>query len=388
MGAVSLLKNRIAGALLAATTIGVTTLLGAAPAFAAGQSFTFLQAGFTQELYGTGSPANLFGGVAFAPDGDPLTDNCSFGGSPLYRFDSATTLPVTNGTSTLHPLTIEPSNAGCGLTNHPDGALYTNTGSGVVELDASTGAVLAGPFGPGGNALGITVDPQTGNLVYVLASGAIGFVDPGFTSSGVFSSPTSGNIDQITFDPTGNFLFASNDGGDALVILDRSGAIVQNIPLTVGVGPDGIAFHAAAPQFVVTNNNDGTMTRFDFPNNDFTMTPTQTLFASGGFRGDMTQVGPDGCLYATQKGTRYDDGTTSSANSLVRICPGFAPPPGVGGGTPTDKDQCKNDGWKSFTNPAFKNQGDCVSFVVSSGSMPKRLLWSGVCLRTSALTAL
>src|SRR5262249_9423911 len=31
--------------------------------------------------------------------------------------------------------------------------------------------------------------------------------------------------------------------------------------------------------------------------------------------------------------------------------------------TPTDKDQCKNGGWQSFTNPTFKNQGDCVSFV-------------------------
>lgn len=28
---------------------------------------------------------------------------------------------------------------------------------------------------------------------------------------------------------------------------------------------------------------------------------------------------------------------------------------------PTSKDQCKKDGWKSFTNPAFKNQGQCVS---------------------------
>ncbi len=31
--------------------------------------------------------------------------------------------------------------------------------------------------------------------------------------------------------------------------------------------------------------------------------------------------------------------------------------------SPTDKDQCKNGGWKTFTNPSFKNQGDCVSFV-------------------------
>lgn len=30
---------------------------------------------------------------------------------------------------------------------------------------------------------------------------------------------------------------------------------------------------------------------------------------------------------------------------------------------PIDKDQCKKDGWKTFTDPVFKNQGDCVSFV-------------------------
>jgi len=33
-------------------------------------------------------------------------------------------------------------------------------------------------------------------------------------------------------------------------------------------------------------------------------------------------------------------------------------------GPPTSKAQCKKGGWKSFTNPTFKNQGQCVSFVV------------------------
>lgn len=33
---------------------------------------------------------------------------------------------------------------------------------------------------------------------------------------------------------------------------------------------------------------------------------------------------------------------------------------------PTNKDQCKKDGWMTFINPVFKNQGDCVSFVQSS----------------------
>jgi hypothetical protein len=33
---------------------------------------------------------------------------------------------------------------------------------------------------------------------------------------------------------------------------------------------------------------------------------------------------------------------------------------------PTDKDQCKKDGWKDF-GTTFKNQGDCVSFVATNG---------------------
>lgn len=32
-------------------------------------------------------------------------------------------------------------------------------------------------------------------------------------------------------------------------------------------------------------------------------------------------------------------------------------------GPPTNKDQCKNNGWKTFNNPSFRNQGDCVSYI-------------------------
>jgi hypothetical protein len=34
---------------------------------------------------------------------------------------------------------------------------------------------------------------------------------------------------------------------------------------------------------------------------------------------------------------------------------------------PTDKAQCKNDGWRSY---AFKNEGDCVSFIATDGKNP------------------
>ena len=29
---------------------------------------------------------------------------------------------------------------------------------------------------------------------------------------------------------------------------------------------------------------------------------------------------------------------------------------------PSAKDQCKKGGWKSFSSPSFKNQGQCVSW--------------------------
>ena len=36
-------------------------------------------------------------------------------------------------------------------------------------------------------------------------------------------------------------------------------------------------------------------------------------------------------------------------------------------GPPTSKDACKHGGWKTFNNPTFKNQGQCVSYVASHG---------------------
>jgi hypothetical protein len=127
----------------------------------AGKSFTFLEAGFTQEI--TGVTSHFMGGVAFAPDSDPWVNDCAFVGSELHRFDLQGIAPDVFGTK-LHPESIVPSNAGCGMTNHPDGFIYSNTGQGVVQIDPSTGAPTGIVVGPRGNVLGITPDPQTAGL--------------------------------------------------------------------------------------------------------------------------------------------------------------------------------------------------------------------------------
>jgi uncharacterized repeat protein (TIGR01451 family) len=330
--------------------VAALAMLAIPAAANAGQSFTFLQPGFTQSLYGATSDAFLLGGVAFAPDNDPWVAECAFDNGQLHRFDAATTV-VVNGT-TIHTHSLGPATAGCGLTNGLDGNVYTNTGNGVRRLDPNTGAQIGGPFGPAGNALGIAPDPLTGDLVYVGSDGTIQKVDQALTTTSVFSTVTTTNfVDGIAFSPDGQFLFASNRSPtENLTILDRNGNLVQQVAM--GSEPDGIAFHASTPKFVVTNNTDGTMTRFDFPGDDYTLAPAQTLFASGGFRGDLTQVGSDGCLYLTQQGTRYDDGTVTAENSLVQICGGFAPP------IPADVSITKS-------GPAFAQNGGTVTYHIT-----------------------
>ncbi len=292
----------------------------------AAEPFTFLKPGFTQSLYGV-SP-HFMGGVAFALDGDPWVNDCQFSGSELHRFDAQTTIIVNN--TTLHPGTQIPSNAGCGLTNHQDGNLYSNTSLGVVRLDVNTGVQLSPPMGPPGNALGIAPDPVTGHVVYVgencRGTGTCTLIslnpaDTTFSELAVLVGFQF--IDGIYFNPDGSKLFlATRSPGFEVTAVNRDGSIDQRIPLPSE--PDGLAFHRTGT--IITNNIDGTMSEIDVG----TEPPTVSLFASGGFRGDLSQVGSDGCLYVTQDGTRYADGTVTGENSLVRICPDFVTPPGVG----------------------------------------------------------
>ena len=310
--------------------------------------FTYLQPGFTQELTGVsslapGSPVHyVFGGVAFAADGDPVVaDSVAAGQSnQLHRFDLNSAGTVSNGTR-LYPETLTPTDPGGALVNHPNGKLYLGIDdavNGVAEIDPTTFSIIR-RVGPRGVAHSLAVDPQTNHLIYPDAVCATS----GSACRLVDLDPVSGN--QVTFaslnatqslftgglafDPAGNFIFLAdrNSAGRRLLILNRQGQTVQSVP--VNSEPVGLAFHVTGASFVVTNNADGTMTRLDFPGNDYAQQPTASLFASGGFPGELMQVGPDGALCVTQHGTRYNDGTISDKSSLVRISSGFAIPPGI-----------------------------------------------------------
>lgn len=333
-------KNRKGYGAVLAILIGLA-LISVSPTQAdhgsgVGQSFLFLEPGFTQEIVGLFN--GFVGGVAFAPDGDPWVNDCL---GLLTRFDLQGVAPEMHGTK-LHPATTATSPVAgfaCGMTNHPDGFIYANTLGGVVQIDADTGLPTGRVFGPPGNRFGIATDPQTGDLVYVTGPNCFpGFpgpcnvftVAPDTGDASLFVAlPGIGFIDGIAFEPGGAQLFLANFSGGSVIIVDRnapgarSGTVNRAIPIPNT--PDGIAFHLDG--FLVTTNADGTITKIVLGPLDVVST-----FASGGGRNDLSQVGPDTCLYTTQDFfTRFDDGTVTADSSLVRICPGFIPPPGVEG---------------------------------------------------------
>jgi hypothetical protein len=61
--------------------------------------------------------------------------------------------------------------------------------------------------------------------------------------------------------------------------------------------------------------------------------------------------------------TDWSNGNGAGNTYVIHVTADVTPTPIVG--PPTNMDQCKNGGWQTFNNPSFRNQGLCVSYVVS-----------------------
>jgi len=95
-----------------------------------------------------------------------------------------------------------------------------------------------------------------------------------------------------------------------------------------------------------TTNSDGTVTyNFD----------AASIAAAGGQVPFPTGTITDVAVIIDVQGTADVSNITVNGTSEV--------PAPVVTGPPTSKNDCKHGGWKSFTNPSFKNQGKCVSYV-------------------------
>ena len=96
------------------------------------------------------------------------------------------------------------------------------------------------------------------------------------------------------------------------------------------------------------------------------VTPTTNADGSVTYTFDAASIAAAGLTFPT--GTITDaavllDIQGSADVSKITVNGTLEVPTPVVTGPPTTKNACKHGGWKSFTNPSFKNQGQCVSYV-------------------------
>jgi hypothetical protein len=178
-------------------------------------------------------------------------------------------------------------------------------------------------------------------------SGAIDFTGTGVTT---FSSLTALSADfNVTDDSCG--------GGSPRFQLNVND---KNVFVYFGPTPN---FTGCASGWQSTGNLIGsTDARFDlsqlFPGTQ-SSTYAQALQLIGSQTVTGIQLAVDGgWFFADKEQTILVDNVTINGTT-------FTFEEAAPGGGPSDKEECKNGGWKTFSNPSFKNQGQCVSSVVS-----------------------
>jgi hypothetical protein len=179
-----------------------------------------------------------------------------------------------------------------------------------------------------------------------------------------------------TFDP-GNTGCPSSSYSGGVLHLVKNCATTTNASAGASItGAEGQAFSSASftlanagqcqggsPRFnVVTSNGTSTTTYFLGCNN---VTPTANGDGTATYTFDAASIAAAGGQVP------FPAGTITSADVLIDVqgvadlsnitLNGQAQVPVT---TPTSKQQCKHGGWKTFTSPAFKNQGQCVSWFV------------------------
>lgn len=320
-------------------------VVGTVLAFAASAcavEFPTLDANYNQQIY----VAPLVGGpaAAWTSAGNMLTRD----GSKIYEYSPTQNVTI-NGTS-LHGTiaTHTPpglSGSGYAMTNAPDGFIYVNAaGSGLQRINPNNWAAPAVNLGGnGGGGFSINALPN-GKIVYsdTAFTSTVTIYDPTLnTHTPIYTMPSGVNVDDIETGP-GNIIALAGQTGQTIHIISQTGAVINQFSTPATSYPDGLAFGAPSGLFgnsIYSNNNDGSITRFDFPSPGYTGVPTVTYIAKGagtnnlngpGAYGDLAAVGPDcafyvyngpngGANFSAIAGTRWDDGTLTLDGSITRI---------------------------------------------------------------------
>jgi hypothetical protein len=291
---------------------------------AAAVQFTTLDPAYTQTIY-AGPNVGLPG--AWMPTGELLARK---GNAPDILEYSTTANSIYQGTNTHGATTHTIANLASGnnLARAINGFLYLPTTVGLQRVDSNNWAAPAVTVttsaGPG---YGVNSLPN-GNVVYAAGPNStdIRIYDPVLnTDTLVYTNP--GLVDDIETSLTGLIALAGQTLNN-IVLLNSSGGLIQTIPTTNF--PDGLAFATtASPPALYSNDNQGTITRYDF-GGGYSAAPTNVqVIASGGSYGDIACTGA--CkFYVTQFfnggfhgsanfGTHWDNGVTNNDPSIIEI---------------------------------------------------------------------
>jgi len=217
----------------------------------------------------------------------------------LYRFDG----PGTADPS--HRVGAAPLNA-AGLAFDGQGRLYAarKQAKDIVEVNPKDGSIvrtvvtgLACPIAP-------AIDPLSGSLFVSLGCGTDHFVaripNPA-SSNAAFEKYTLGSTtaDGLTVTSDGT-IYTVVTGGDMYRIEGpgspnaRQKTVIAHVPAADGVALGGGT--PGRPALAMVVRTDGLITEVGLTGPQ----PTYKDVMTGGSRGDLAAVGPDGCLYATQ----------------------------------------------------------------------------------------
>lgn len=209
-------------------------------------------------------------------------------------------------------------------------------------------ATIAGLAGPEGIAITPNGAPTASCQDVTVAAG------PSCTATAsVDNGSVDPNGDPLTFSQAPAPPYAPGTTSVTLTVTDNFNAsdsciatvtVVDETPPAITCPPD-ITARGNIPDSPSANVDPGTPTT-----TDNCSTPTVVGTRSDGQ--PLNAPFPFGTTIITQ--TASDAGNNQASwQQAITVVPN----------TPAHADECKNGGWQTFTNPTFKNQGDCVSFV-------------------------